>query len=45
VDASRNLTCSTVFELARRLKKKPLKLSEAANVLGLKIRDCQLGCF
>lgn len=45
LDAAGNLTCSTVFELARRLRKKPLKISEAANILGLKIRDCQLGCF
>jgi len=45
LDASNRLTCSAVFELARHLKTTPLTLSEAANILGLKIRSCQLGCF
>ena len=45
LDAAGNLTCPTTFELARRLKTTPIKVSEAANILGLKIRDCQLGCF
>jgi hypothetical protein len=45
LDADGRLTCSAVFELALRLKATPLKVSEAANILGLKIRDCQLGCF
>ena len=45
LDASGRLTCSAVFELARRVKTTPLKVSEAANILGLKIRSCQLGCF
>lgn len=45
LDADRDLTCPTTFELARRLKTTPIKVSEAANILGLKIRDCQLGCF
>ncbi|HQL01358.1 MAG TPA: hypothetical protein PK090_11340 [Smithellaceae bacterium] len=45
LDAAGNLTCPTVFELARRFNTSPLKVSEAANILGLKIRACQLGCF
>lgn len=45
LDASGRLTCSAVFELARQIKTTPLKVSEAANILGLKIRSCQLGCF
>ncbi len=45
LDTARNLTCSTVFALARRLKTTPMRVSEAANILGLKIRHCQLGCF
>lgn len=45
LDAAHDLTCQTVFELARRLKTAPIRVSEAANILGLKIRNCQLGCF
>ena len=45
LDAAHTLTCSAVFELAHRLKTTPLKVSEAASGMGLKIRDCQLGCF
>jgi hypothetical protein len=43
--AARNLTCATVFELADRLKTTPMRVSEAANILGLKVYGCQLGCF
>ena len=45
LDTSNHLTCSAVFELARQIKTTPLKVAEAANILGLKIRSCQLGCF
>jgi len=45
LDGAGNLTCAEVFALARRLKATPLSVSEAANILGLKIRSCQLGCF
>ena len=39
------LTCPAIFEIACRFKTTPKKVSEAANILGLKIRNCQLGCF
>jgi hypothetical protein len=39
------LTCSAMFDLASEFKKKPMEISEAANIRGLKVRDCQLGCF
>ncbi len=45
LDAARDLTCPAVFELARRLKTTPMKVSGAANILGLKIGGCRLGCF
>jgi hypothetical protein len=45
LDAAGELTCSAAFELARRLKTTPMKVSDSANILGLKIRNCQLGCF
>lgn len=45
LDASDHLTCSAVFELARQVKTTPLKVAETANILRLKIRSCQLGCF
>jgi hypothetical protein len=45
LDAAGELTCQAIFNLAQRLKKAPLRISETANILGLKIRACQLGCF
>jgi hypothetical protein len=45
LDAAHTLTCLATFELARRLKTTPMRVSEVANILGLKIRACQLGCF
>jgi hypothetical protein len=45
LDSSGALTCLSTFELAHRLKSAPMKISEAANILGLKRRACQLGCF
>jgi hypothetical protein len=45
LDAAGELTCRAIFELAHRLKTAPIRISETANILGLKIRACQLGCF
>ncbi|MFA5262087.1 MAG: hypothetical protein WC450_12760 [Candidatus Omnitrophota bacterium] len=45
LNAADKLTCSAIFEMARHFKTTPLKVSEAASILGLKIRKCQLGCF
>ena len=45
LDTADKLTCSAIFEMARHFKTTPLKVSEAASILGLKIRKCQLGCF
>jgi hypothetical protein len=45
LDSARDLTCAAVFELTRRLRTTPMRVSEAANILGLKIGGCQLGCF
>ena len=39
------LTCVNVFELAHRLKVAPMSVADAVNELGLKIHNCQLGCF
>ncbi len=39
------LTCEAAFEIARRLKVRPMDVADAANVNGCKIRQCQLGCF
>jgi len=39
------LTCEAAFEIARRLKVRPMDVANAANVNGCKIRQCQLGCF
>jgi len=39
------LTCPSVFALAKELRVKPMTAADAANVRGYKIRQCQLGCF
>lgn len=39
------LTCAGIFDLAQKYKVKPITLSHEAGALGLKIRECQLGCF
>jgi len=39
------ITCSNAFALAGELNIKPLSVADAINVLGHKIRQCQLGCF
>ena len=44
LDGACRLTCSAVFERARQIKTTPLEGSDAANILGLKNRSCQLGC-
>jgi hypothetical protein len=46
-DLSQNgeLTCASVFALARKLKRTPLEVADVANNHQLKIHQCQLGCF
>ncbi len=39
------LTCANVFGLAQQLKSTPMAIADAANLLDLKIHNCQLGCF
>jgi hypothetical protein len=39
------LTCSSVFALARELNVKLMSVADAANVRGCKLQQCQLGCF
>jgi hypothetical protein len=39
------ITCAEAFELAREMKITPRTVAEAVNIKGMKIRDCQLGCF
>ena len=45
MDEAHKLTCAAVFELAPTLKETPALISKTANALGIKIRNCQLGCF
>ena len=42
---SDQITCSKVFDLARQYKLKPMAVADAINDMGLKIHNCQLGCF
>ena len=39
------ITCVEAHALARELKVAPMAVAEAMNIKGMKIRDCQLGCF
>ena len=40
-----DLTCATVFELAKKLNLKPLALADMASLKDIRVRQCQLGCF
>ena len=42
---NKRLPCVKALALAKRLKVKPIEIGRAANELGIKITDCQLGCF
>jgi hypothetical protein len=39
------LSCAAAREIAEDLKLPYSKVGDAANKLGIRIRDCQLGCF
>jgi hypothetical protein len=39
------IACASAHELVRELKVAPMAVAEAMNIKGMKIRDCQLGCF
>jgi len=39
------LPCAAALALAHELGLPPLAVGRAANELGIKIDDCQLGCF
>jgi hypothetical protein len=39
------LTCAQALELARTMQVEPPRIREACDRLGIKIMDCQLGCF
>lgn len=41
----KKLPCIKALALAKRLKVQPIEIGKAANELGLKITNCQLGCF
>ena len=41
----RRLPCAEALAIAHELGVPPLAVGEAANHLGIKITDCQLGCF
>jgi hypothetical protein len=45
VAQDKKLTCVKALALAKRLKVKPIEVGKAANELGIKIMNCQLGCF
>lgn len=42
---NRGLDCEKAMELAKRLSIGNKEIGERCNELGIKIRNCQLGCF
>ena len=45
VDERGRLTCSAVWAVARQSRISRLRAAGAAEGLGLRVEDCQLGCF
>lgn len=43
--AARRLSCSQALAIGRELGAEPAVVGRACNELGIKLRDCQLGCF
>ncbi len=41
----KELTCANLFNLAQQLRLSPMVIADMANIHGLKIHNCQLGCF
>ncbi|MDD5555769.1 MAG: hypothetical protein PHN82_00800 [bacterium] len=39
------IPCAAALRIARELGVPPAKIGEIANGLGIRIADCQLGCF
>ncbi len=39
------LPCAVAIKIGRKLKVSPRKVGDTANRLGVKISNCQLGCF
>jgi hypothetical protein len=39
------LTCKAAREVAEKLGLKPVDVGKAADELGIRIKDCELGCF
>jgi len=39
------LPCAVAFKIGRKLKVSPRKVGDTTNRLGVKISNCQLGCF
>ena len=39
------LTCTKAFDMAQQINVMPIMISNEANERGLKIHNCQLGCF
>ena len=39
------LPCAVAFKLAEKLNVTPRQVGDTANRLGIKIANCQLGCF
>jgi hypothetical protein len=39
------LPCAAAFEIAEKLGVAPIEVGRATDELGIKIIDCQLGCF
>ncbi len=45
VAKNKKISCVKALALAKRFKVKPIEIGRVANELGIKIINCQLGCF
>ena len=45
LDREGKLTCEKTFELAKEYDLKPMTLGNEISARGIKVRQCQLGCF
>ena len=45
VAKDKRIPCVKALALAKRLKVKPIEIGRTANEMGIKITNCQLGCF
>lgn len=44
-DGKQRIDCAKVMEIAEKLSITPIEAGKICNEMGIKIKNCQLGCF